>query len=171
LLSTILNHLTESKFVIERASLYFVPLLGLFVLNAWDNKIKNKGLKMLIMVFICFLTTSAAVKGVKSYNLYKTTTWPHDIDNKNVLKDILKLNENKDFSVAVFWIFESSCIYYKDYYQLDQLKEIKRLGSNKEIEAGNDFYYIRKGDLNRVKFKYKVVKEYEKSETLILVQE
>lgn len=168
LLTTALHYIADSKFVIERASLYFVPLLSIFFMLIFDNRIKLKTIRIVFKSLIFFLSISAVVKGISSYNFFSTTTWHYDNDNKKILKDILKFNNDKDFSVGVFWIFESAFYYYSDYYNVDQLKKIKRLGSNKIIEEGMDFYYLRKIDLNRVDFNYLVLKEYDNSETILI---
>lgn len=170
LLPTILNLLLETKFVIERASLYVVPFLGLFFMLFYDNSSHQKWVKRVFALLLLFLTVSAVKKTTKSYNFNTTTTWKTDSNNKDFLKDIFELNDNKDFSVAVFWIFEDATKYYKKLYKLDELKSIKRLGSNKPIDSGIDYYYIRKSDLKRVTFDYLILKEYSLSGTVILVE-
>ncbi|MEJ6736122.1 MAG: hypothetical protein QNK84_03680 [Flavobacteriales bacterium] len=165
---TVLNFLLETKFVIERASLYVIPFFGIFFMVLYDNYLKQKWIKVVLSFMLIFLTVSAVKKSIKSYNINTTTTWRTDSNNKDVLIDVLELNNNNSFSLAVFWVFEDVTKYYAERYSLKQLQSIKRLGSNKPIEPGIDYYYVRKSDLNRVTFKYETVKEYMLSGTVII---
>lgn len=168
ILPTLLNLLLDTKFVIERASLYVVPFLGIFFMLLYDYSSQRKWINLACSVLILFLGVSAVKKSIKSYNFNTTTTWQTDSNNKDVLTDILALNNNKQFTLAVFWIFEDATKYYADLYELEQLQSIKRLGTNKPIEAGVDYYYIRKSDLKRVTFNFVTLKDYPLSGTVII---
>ena len=166
-LSIFLNFAAGSKFVIGRVSLYLIPFMTIFIMLMCDNPIKHKAFKTVVLTLIIFISVSAVKKMETSCNFDRTTTWKHDVDNKNVLKDILKSNNNKDFTLAVFWIFQYPLEYYADYHDIKELKALKKL-EDEPIKTDADFYYIRTVDLKNTTFEYVVVKEYTASQTVLI---
>lgn len=163
LLALIFEHyLMDAKFPKERTALYFVPLLGLTILESFNHFYKHYTYsKTAISLASTLMIFATLFHFYQSANVQYSLTWQYDANTKNAIESIIENNPQDSVTVSSHWLFEPSIKYY---IQTAQLK-IKLMGAN-ETSINPDYFY-RYQDNNQIN-NYLIIKDYPLSESNLI---
>lgn len=175
--ATILQHyIFNILYPIERTSLIFIPLFGLFIyylMSEIYNKFCKRNLakiifNLLVMLILVFPTEWHFVKNM---NLEYTKEWKRDAYTREVIKTIMTFHDQKNFntnkiSISNSWIMEPAFNFYLTYYSVDFIKSAIRTG----IDKNSDFIYCTEEDKEKITTEdhYIIVDEFKNVGTILL---
>lgn len=134
-------HLFETKFIMGRRAIYFIPLFSLFafiILEKIDS-VFLKGFNNIGNMILVLFSSMTLIHFITSADLSRYTVCPYDASTKQVVKYLMKQNPQEEpKSIGFHWMFRPSLKFYKLKYDLQWLKGF-------ELRAkpqGHDYYYM-----------------------------
>jgi hypothetical protein len=146
-----------TKYVVNRAAIYFLPLFFMFFIIFWKDlaEVKNKFFKISNLSFFMFLCFVLLAHYFSCVN-FDHFMWRYDASTRDVLDYIEKVNvnDNKSLTIGTDLFFLQSTNFYKEKNKMDWL-DVSQKGPDGEF----DYYYIycndtgilKKYDLDKIK--------------------
>lgn len=177
--------LFKTQYVMGRRALYFIPLFAVFIVTLWQviSSEKWKWRRRLFDIFIYVIVASALFHFVRCANFRYFLQHRYDASTRAMIQHLILLNKDNDLpehaiSIGAHWPFQPAINYYIRKYDLRWLKWNKRT----DTTDPHDYYYlfddpgekvkvyINVADLNHFeRYKLKVIKKYELSESFLAV--
>ncbi|MFK7774044.1 MAG: ArnT family glycosyltransferase [Saprospiraceae bacterium] len=154
-------HLLDVKYLMGRKSTMLLPFFGLsvylFLAFLFREKSKNwtVGFALLITVF-------SFNHFYRTFDLNETVEWDYDAYTKDMIQYLKEnLEENQKIGLGVFWIYGPASEFYKEYFSMEEIGEVVRL-DEEDFEKNDafDFIYVRRDQVDLMKDKYVVEKEF-----------
>jgi hypothetical protein len=160
------NFLFDAKYPLERTSLFYLPVISLFIYHFFIHLSKNYKIKKIIYaLFVFFLLIPLFVNFLIGANLTHTKSWKYDAHTKDMMKiirDKIQLTGDSK-SISNHWLFEPSINYYINAWKLN-LNPANRNG----VDLNSDFIY--RLDDNTKKNNYITVEEYNDINSSLLMK-
>jgi len=171
-LSIGLQHiLFNTKYVIERTAIYFIPLFYLLVLILWRkaDSIKLSPARNILNIFFYLIVSASLLNFVTSVNFGHFLSWKYDASTKKMMNYLTQINKGKNpqdgsVSLGIDWVFEPSINFYRKVNNLAWLKAVDRGGPDNKF----DYYYLlldSKGLME--KYHLTVLKKFDTSDTYL----
>ncbi|MCX6799952.1 MAG: hypothetical protein NT091_02290, partial [Candidatus Falkowbacteria bacterium] len=164
--------LLGTKYVIERAAIYFIYIYYIFIALFFEKLkelIKNIFIVKIINYLFFTIVVVVFIHSVKTVNFFQTYEWKYDSNTNKVMQEIdVLVNQRKDeVTIGADWEFEPSLNFYKIKYNLDNILPVNRQGPdgifNYYYLARDNFYIINKYNL-------KVLKYFSDSQTALAIK-
>lgn len=144
-LGTIIQfELLDTKYLIERTALFFIPLFTIvfIFLVSGLSLTMYKRIRLLPVILFVAITMLCAVHFARTVNLSHTWTWDYDADTKQMMRDLIKRHEenppDNEVTIAAHWTFQPSISFYYLKYDMTWLV-LDQFGHEKDKRF--DYYY------------------------------
>ena len=160
--------LLDVKYLIGRKSTMLIPFFGLgaylFLEFLFRERSRNWtiGFALLISVF-------SFNHFYRTFDLKETVEWDYDAYTKDMIQYLEEnLEENQEIDLGVFWIYGPASEFYKEYFSMEEIGKVVRLDEEdfRGIDAF-DFIYVRRDQVDLMKDKYVVEKEFGRAGVLM----
>ncbi len=171
-LSIILQHiLFNTKYVIERTAIYFVPIFLILILILWKcvRFIQNKFIRTLMDSLFYLLLFILLIHFINCANFTHFFSWKYDASTKDMMSCIIEINKGKSLEdnsiqMGVNWIFEPSINFYIIKNRLTWMKRVDRSGPDGRF----DYYYLHATDKElSEKYNLTIIKKFNLSDTYL----
>ena len=132
------HHLAGTRFPVERAALYYVPLFALTLIFALRGKTGIAISAAIVLV--------GAWHFARTFDVRTNYTWPYDAHDKDVLERIDRDRGGRNVRVGISWKFEPSLNHYRVTRGYTWLAPLKR----DPIDGTEDYIYAVAEDAPRV---------------------
>ncbi len=154
-------YLLEVKYLIGRKSTMLIPFFGLSVYLFLASLFREKS-KSWTIGFALLITVFSFNHFYRTFDLKETVEWDYDAYTKDMIQYLEEnLEENQEIDLGVFWIYGPASEFYKEYFLIKKIGEVVRL-DEEDFEKNDafDFIYVRRDQVDLVKDKYVLEKEF-----------
>ena len=132
-----LHHALGTRFLLDRAAIFFVPLFSLFIMLAWhatSSRIANAFYSIIIILVI--------INFIGSINIAYTLSWNYDANTKDAINEMIYDYHAGEKTIGVTSIYYPSTSLYRLRYNLSWLKPL----TMDDPDGIYDYYIISKSD-------------------------
>lgn len=154
-------YLLDVKYLVGRKSTMLFPFFGLgvylFLELLFREKSKKWTIGFAILIFIFSLNHF-----YRTFDLKETVEWDYDAYTKDMIQYLDgKLEAEEEIELGVYWIYGPASEFYQMYFSAEKIGKVTRL-DDKDFERLNefDFIYIQRSQIDLVKDKYILEKEF-----------
>lgn len=167
----LLHNFFNTKYVIGRTAIYFIPIFSIFILILWKSiksiriKLIGTPLNILFYLFVFILL----IHFINCANFTHYLVWKYDASTKDMVNYLIEINKNNDLKpgsvhMGADWIFEPSINFYIEKNGLMWMRYVQR----EDFDYKYDYYYFVDKKLID-KYNLKVVKRFDVSDTYLAV--
>ncbi len=162
-------YLLDVPFLNARTALFLVPLACIPMAISLDLLLKLwSRFGFVLLLAVNFLLIQHFVRGQKVTGTFE---WYYDVNTYDVLDVVKEMTESghapRPSRINCYWIFYPSVSYHTDHQYKDNLV-MAPWGTKIEDDTESTFYYTERGELDKLRDKFDIIKEYSQGERVLL---
>ena len=163
--------LFNTKYVIERSAIYFIPFFLLFAMILWGSvrSFPKKMVRVPANIFFYSASCLLLLHFLNCANLSYFLTWKIDSSTKDMIEHVVEIEGGKNLRknavrLGIDWVFEPSVNFYRMKNKLTWMKRVDRGGPDGYF----DYYYLLPGSQQLIeKYNLEIIKKFNVSDTYL----
>jgi hypothetical protein len=167
--SVLQHHVLESRFLIERTALFFVPLYAIWLAYAADALARRWKHSAGVTITAVVIAGAAWVNLVAAANFSYVLDWRYDSSTERMLDDLDGLREGRRVDFGASWLFEPTINFYRQTKRLSWLPPLPMDCRGVCVTDESDYYYVIGSDVGVVRDRGALaIREYRLSESILM---
>jgi hypothetical protein len=133
-----IHHALGTRFILDRAAIFFIPLFTLLIVLAWQA-IPSR----LTGAFFSIIIALVLFNFIMSINISHTLAWKYNANTEDAIIEMINDYKIGQKKIGITWLYDSAVNFYRVKYNLTWLEPATRDGPDELCD-----YYLIMGDPN-----------------------
>jgi hypothetical protein len=163
-------YLLDVKYLVGRKSTMLIPFFGLGVYCLLEFLFREKS-KNWTIGFAILISVFSFNHFYRTFDLKETVEWDYDAYTKDMIQYLAEnLAQDEPINLGVYWIYGPASEFYQMHFSTEEIGKVVRLKDDDFEEMDDfDFIYVRRDQVDLMRDKYVVEKEFGRAGVLMKI--